>query len=500
MNNENIKIEYIDIRLLKPNEYNPKNISEKEKMELENSIKEFGIVDPLIINKAKNRNGIIIGGHQRYKIYNKLKFLKVPVVYLDIPDIKKEKELCLRLSKNLGEWDLDLLVDFDESLLKNIGFEENELDNIFGMEIDEEFDLNAEIEKSKQNIRGVKNGDIWQLGKHRLIIGDSTLKENWERLLGEERFDLMFTDPPYRIGYGIGTRKQKTKDGFKLQRLRTYSKIGKTTKEGKEFDEEKSVLKPIFGVKKNRVYLGTQKRESGVPEYEEWLSIANEFQNKKGANVMIFENWKNVVDLWLSVEKYWKICNMIIWHLPNRMQGFSAKHKFYSKYDIAIVGDKNGIENGEYEEEFDDFMQNKGMKFLNSYEIGIYGKVGDSEWYKKENKKLLVEKSGNYAGKIMKSQWSKITDHITFPADTLKSTGQNLIFGTKPVNILIPYLKALSPRNGIVMEPFGGSGSTIIASEIMKRKCRAIEIEPLYGEVIINRWEKFTNQKAKKLK
>ena len=75
-------------------------------------------------------------------------------------------------------------------------------------------------------------------------------------------------------------------------------------------------------------------------------------------------------------------------------------------------------------------------------------------------------------------------------------SGQNVVFGTKPLQILVPYLKVLSPRDGVVMEPFGGSGSTLIACEIMKRKCRAIELEPLYTEVIIARWEHFTKQKA----
>lgn len=92
-----------------------------------------------------------------------------------------------------------------------------------------------------------------------------------------------------------------------------------------------------------------------------------------------------------------------------------------------------------------------------------------------------------------------IGDHVTAVAGSEANTGQNIIFGTKPIQILVPYVKILSPRDGIVMEPFCGSGSTIIASEIMKRKCRAIELSPLYGEVIIRRFEKFTGKKAVKL-
>jgi len=197
---------------------------------------------------------------------------------------------------------------------------------------------------------------------------------------------------------------------------------------------------------------------------------------------MIFENWRNTHDLWEAIEKYWKIKNLIIWHLPNRHQGFSRPGYFFQKYDIAPLAGE-GVLNEEYEKELDDYLQEKGQKLLDSYEVILYGQKGKSEW-----------------GKRKGTKWAKISDHITSQAETLKGSGDAVIFGKKPIQILIPYIKILSPRDGIVMEPFAGSGSTIIASEIMKRKCRAIEIEPIYGEIILRRWEKFTGKKAKKIK
>lgn len=92
-----------------------------------------------------------------------------------------------------------------------------------------------------------------------------------------------------------------------------------------------------------------------------------------------------------------------------------------------------------------------------------------------------------------------MSDHITFNAVSEAQSGQNVVFGCKPVQILVPYIKTLSQRGGIVMEPFGGSGSTMIASEIMKRRCRTIELSENYAEVIIRRFEKFTGKKAIKL-
>ncbi len=220
-----------------------------------------------------------------------------------------------------------------------------------------------------------------------------------------------------------------------------------------------------------------------MPEYDEWLGIANEFQNPVGANIMIFENWSNTKELWESMEKYWKIRNMIIWHTPNRCQGFTQRNHFYQKYDIAMLGEHNNGElNEEYEEELDRYLQEKGQKLLDTNEIILYGKSGKAYWDKRKG-----------------SRWARVNDHITYSVSTEKSSGQGIIFGTKPIQILVPYIKILSPRNGIVMEPFAGSGSTIIACEIMKRKCRAIEIEPIYGEVILARWEKFTGKKAKKI-
>lgn len=175
---EKLKIEYVPIGEIKPNEYNPKMMTEKEAADLEKSITEFGIVDPLIINTAKGREGIIIGGHQRYNIYQRLKFKEVPVVRLNIPDLKKEQELCLRLSKNVGSWDMGELANFSEEMLLDAGWTGDELDEIFGLDQADDFDEKKELEKAIKEPRGVKTGDIWQLGEHRLIIGDCVKKKN----------------------------------------------------------------------------------------------------------------------------------------------------------------------------------------------------------------------------------------------------------------------------------------------------------------------------------
>jgi ParB/RepB/Spo0J family partition protein len=143
---DKIKTEYIDINQLKSPEYNPRKADEKQYDDLKESIEEFGLVDPLIVNSAENRKGIIIGGNFRYRIAKDMGIKEVPVVFVDIPDLEKEQELNLRLNKNTGEWDWGLLANFDEDLLENVGFK-NIKENIFHLEEDieqPEFDENID--------------------------------------------------------------------------------------------------------------------------------------------------------------------------------------------------------------------------------------------------------------------------------------------------------------------------------------------------------------------
>lgn len=295
----------------------------------------------------------------------------------------------------------------------------------------------------------------------------------------------MFTDPPYKIAYTQKGRKIKTKNGTNKTDSKGRFKGWIKTKDG-------------LGYRGQKTYPGVGKR-GGVPEYNEWLSIANEFQNLKGVNVMVFENWRNTVELWQAIEKYWKIKNMVIWWLPSRHQGFSRPYRFFNKFDIApLAGTKDSLLSDEYESELEAFLQEKGSKLIEQHCISLYGQEGNSEWFGPGWSKKEKEERGYYQ-KIKGTRWAKVSDHITWNEEITKGRAENIIFEKKPVPILVPYIKILSPRNGIVQEPFCGSGSMIIGCEIMKRKCRAIEIEPIYGEVILARWEKFTNKKAVKL-
>ena len=172
-----LKIQTILISELKPSVYNPRKWSKGATDQLKESIQRFGLVDPILVNGAQNRMNIVIGGHFRLKVAKELGLNHVPVVYVDIPDEAKEKELNVRLNKNLGDWDYELLKDFDASLLEDIGFSSMELDDIFDIDTQEpdSFDLQKELEKLDIKKVTVKKrrrlptrrtpSDVWRLHK-----------------------------------------------------------------------------------------------------------------------------------------------------------------------------------------------------------------------------------------------------------------------------------------------------------------------------------------------
>lgn len=164
---------------------------------------------------------------------------------------------------------------------------------------------------------------------------------------------------------------------------------------------------------------------------------------------------------------------MIVWHLPNRHQGFSAKYKFFSKHDIAMVGGSGTVQYNHDEE-------SEGLQ--EEYETALYAIAGKPQW------------EGYKGGKKYQP-----TDFIEYQASDEKSSGQGVIFGTKPIEILVPYLKVLTQRGDLVVEPFCGSGSTLIAATKLKRRCYIMEKSPVYAEVALKRWEKLTGLKRELL-
>lgn len=181
---DKIQIQYVSIDSLKFAEYNPRKISEVDLEGLVASLTDFGTVDPLLVNNAPGREGVVIGGNQRLTALRKMGQTEVPVVYLTIPDIEREKELNVRLNRNQGEWDFDLLAKFDETLLKGIGFSSEELDTIFDIDPTPEiFDLEKELKKLNITNIQTQKGDVYQIGDSRLMCGDSAVEADMLKLM-----------------------------------------------------------------------------------------------------------------------------------------------------------------------------------------------------------------------------------------------------------------------------------------------------------------------------
>lgn len=410
---------------LLPASYNPRKMSDKERKELQESIKTFGTVVPVVLNIG-SRNNIIIGGHQRIKIYIDL---GIETIDCMIPSREltehEEKELNLRLNKNQGSWDEELLKDFDLDLLLNVGFEDYELQGIFDdvEVIEDDFDVEKAVKETVTP--KVKHGEIWQLGNHRLLVGGSTDNEKIKRLMGEDLADIVYCDPPYNIGLD-------------------YSKgVGNSEKYGGNYSSKDDS-------KKDKDY---QKFISDS------VSVALSFAKP---NAHIF---------------YWCDATYI-----GMIQSIYSDQKIQNKRVCMWI--KNN--------------QNPTPKiaFNKVYEPCVYGTIGKpylNTTFQNANEVLNQEvSSGN-----------QLHDEILEMIDlwiVRRDSAQEYKHPTqKPVNLNEKPFKRCSAPGHIVFSGFAGSGSDLIACEQLQRKWRGVELDPIFATIIIDRWEKLTNQKAKKI-
>ena len=399
-----MRTKLINISDLKLAQYNPRQMSEHDMASLVKSIRKFGFVEPVVVNRRYNR---VIGGHQRIIAAKQLSIKAVPVVYVSL-NSKEEKTLNLALNRIHGDWDMEKLSVVLEELkmddgddLSLTGFSEIEIGEILDSQTDNgsEDNFDAESEASKIKKPKSKRGEVYQLGRHRLMCGDATVKKDVEKLMDGKKADMVFTDPPYRLsGKGFGYKGD-----------RQYGKL----------------------------------RSDEIFDYKDWLENVQTVA-KKDFNILVFEFWKNAVPLWQSLEKYYEIKNMIIWHATNR---YTFPHKFFSsRYDICLYAVR-----------------------------------------------------GNYYFDLPRDKGSNPPyDVIASPPETEKTSGQSEVFGAKPIGILTPYIKPLCPRNGIILDSFGGSGTTLIACEKTGRVCYMMEIDPVYCDVIQKRYKEYVGENKRK--
>lgn len=372
-----------------------KNAKKHDKTQIDNvaeSIRQYGFVQPIVID----RDGVIVIGHCRALAAKKLGMENVPCVCVD--ELTEEQVKALRLvdnKSNESDWDFDLLAD------EIPGLDLSAFDFDWGLpEITEEVieDEAPEVDEDAEPI--AKLGDIWQLGRHRLMCGDSTDKATVELLMDGKKADMVFTDPPY--GMNLDTDYSGMKNNLDFAKSKNFTG-GKKYEQGKVDDFNPLMIDAVLSIDAKEMFLW------GADYFAELLPCKND------------GSW--------------------------------------------IVWDKRANGNDDIEE---DYSSDK-----------MYGSCFELCWSKNKHKRDIARVK--WAGVFGTEQEF---DHKRYHPTQ------------KPIKLAEWFLKRYSKDGHIIVDLFGGSGSTLIACEQLDRTCYMMELDPKYCDVIIKRWEKLTGEKA----
>ena len=380
-------IEKIQTERLIPADYNPRKDlkpGDPEYEKLKRSLEEFGYVEPVIWNKTTSH---VVGGHQRLKVLFDMGITEVECVVVDM-DAEKEKALNIALNKISGDWDKDKLAllisdlqgaDFDVSLT---GFDPTELDDLFKDSLkdgikDDDFDVDAELQKPALT----KPGDVWLLGRHRLVCGDSTKAETFTALMDGKLANLVVTDPPYNVNYE-GTAGKIKNDNMGNEAFYDFLLAAFTNTEA-AMAQDASIY--IFHAD------------------TEGLNFRKAFSDAG-----------------------FQLSGCCIWKKPSLVLGRSP---YQWQHEPVLFGWK---------------------------------KKGKHNWYTDRKQTTIWEFE----------KPKKNADHPTM----------------KPIALVAYPIMNSSLTNCIVLDPFGGSGSTLIACEQSDRICFTIELDEKYCDVIVKRY------------
>ena len=382
-----MQIEKLKTELLIPADYNPRKDlkpGDPEYEKLKRSMEQFGYVEPVIWNKTTSH---VVGGHQRLKVLLDMGITEVECVVIEMNE-EKEKALNIALNKISGDWDKDKLMlliadlqgaDFDISLT---GFEPAELDALFKDSLkdgihEDDFDVDAELQKPALT----KQGDVWMLGQHRLVCGDSTKADTFNVLMDGKLANLVITDPPYNVNYEGSAGKIKN-DNMGNEAFYTF-------------------LLSAF-----------QNTEVAMAKD---ASIYVFHADTEGLN---FRKAFSDAGFYLSGTCIWKKQSLVLGRSPYQWQ-----------HEPVLFGWK---------------------------------KSGKHNWYADRKQTTIWEFE----------KPKKNADHPTM----------------KPVALVAYPILNSSLSNCIVLDPFGGSGSTLIACEQTDRICYTIELDEKYCDVIVKRY------------
>ena len=492
-----MEVKEININDIKPYGKNAKRHDEKQIDNVAESIKRFGFVQPCVVDK----DNVLVIGHCRLLAAKKLKLKTIPCVYVDTLTAEQVKQLRLLDNKlNESEWDFDLLAD-DIGDLDFSGF-----DIDWGLPSDVEEteiveDEPPEVDEEHEPI--CKLGDIWQLGRHKLICGDSTDKATVERLMDGKKADMVFTDPPYGM--------KKEAEGVLNDNL--------------NYDD----------------LLAFNKR---------WIPLSFEFTKENGSwycwgiDEPLMDIYSEILKPMIKANKI-TFRNLITWDKGNGQGQLSADFRMYPVADekclFMMVGQQHLSETqdkwtGEFDwlldyltEEcakvglkrgraYEEFMgsTNKSQHHLSKSHFGLmqeedykklqtYARAKDVDAFKREYEDIKREyediKREYYANRAYFDNTHDNMNNV-WHFDRTSVSERELTGGhatPKPIALCSRAIKSSSREGEIVLDLFGGSGSTLIACEQLGRVCYMCEISTHYCDVIIKRWENFTGQKAVKI-
>jgi DNA modification methylase len=420
---QEMNIQKVKISELKPAPYNPRKSNEKQEANLKASLEKFGVVEPIIFNK---QTGFIVGGHFRVRELKKLGIKEVDCVIVDLSP-EDEKELNIRLNANTGEWDWEMLnSEWDSEELEAWGLDVPE----FGAEevleaVEDDFDVTPPEDPI------TVLGDLYEIGEHRLLSGDSTDSEQVARLMNGEKADMVFTDPPYN---------GDVSDSWDNQ-----------WKDWEEFNQ--FIQDTIFSIETNTFF--------------------------------IFGSWKSSLSIYnQALKNKINFLQEIVWMKPASM-GMLYWFPKITEYAQVFYKEKDTLVNNTESTRIDleeDFLPKSDLR------KSMYEKAKRGDFDNTTDKRRLADKYNAENGVKPKNVWffKNMNGGYGFGGGS-KSDEYSSHPTIKPVKLCERGITAFSKQSSLIIDPFLGSGSTMVASHQLKRKCYGMELDPKYCDVIVRR-------------
>lgn len=418
---------------------NPREINRDKFAQLKKSLEDdpdfMGVREIVVF--PYNGKKVIVGGTMRYRALKELGYADsvVKVLRPDTP-ADKIRRFILKDNAAFGEYDWNAIAnEWDVSEVVDCGIDVPELDKVSTEEEAEEddYDVAGNLPKKPK----ARFGDVYRLGNHRLICGDSTKPETLDILIGEGKVDLLLTDPPYNVDYSSKNEALNAAD------------------------------------KGNRVQKDIANDKMADGEFLDFLTAAFENANrflKKGGAFYIWHAGTEGLNFKLAVKSVgWELKQILIWVKNNMVLG---RQDYQWKHEPCLYGWKPGASH---------FFINRRDLLTVTEDPGP-----DIDAMTKDELKALLRS-------LLGEATPKTTIHEDKP---LRSADHPTM---KPIKLMGRQIKNSTRPGEVVLDLFGGSGSTLMAAEQLGRSCYAVELDPAYIDVIVKRWEEYTGDKAELL-